>query len=136
MGAVEPISPRLRYTPASSNAPDARWIYQELLRISAALEDVRQSVLMYPQAGPLPKPVDGMLMQADGSTWDPGQGAGLYQYLDGAWQKLRGGLASDEAFYFGGSATTGSWRIVRNGDDLEMQRYEGGSWVMKQRIEA
>lgn len=28
---------------------------------------------------------EGMLVYADGTTWDPGSGAGLYQYRSTAW---------------------------------------------------
>ena len=28
---------------------------------------------------------EGLIAWADGATWDPGYGAGLYQYRDGAW---------------------------------------------------
>jgi hypothetical protein len=29
-----------------------------------------------------------MTVNADGTNWDPGAGAGLYQYLGAAWVKL------------------------------------------------
>ena len=33
--------------------------------------------------------------------------------------------------YLGDSSTNGSWRIVRNGNNLSFQRREAGSWVEK-----
>jgi hypothetical protein len=45
-------------------------------------------------------------------------------------------VASDDAFYIGAKATDGTWRIVRNGNDLEIQRRESGSYVMKGKISA
>jgi len=39
--------------------------------------------------------------------------------------------ASTTALYFGDPATDGTWRIVRNGNDLEFQRRESGSYVSK-----
>jgi hypothetical protein len=42
--------------------------------------------------------------------------------------------ASDKAFYFGGTATEGSWRIIRSGSNLNFERREGGSWVSKSDI--
>lgn len=34
------------------------------------------------------KPREGMLRFADGTSWNPGSGRGLYQYVSGAWVKL------------------------------------------------
>jgi len=31
---------------------------------------------------------EGMIVKADGSTWNPGSGAGCYMYRGGAWQLL------------------------------------------------
>ena len=31
---------------------------------------------------------DGMIIKADGATWNPGSGAGVYAYVGGAWAKL------------------------------------------------
>ena len=32
--------------------------------------------------------IEGMLVYADGSTWNPGSGPGVYQYRGGAWHHL------------------------------------------------
>lgn len=34
------------------------------------------------------KPREGMFAFADGTTWNPGAGRGLYNYVSGAWVKL------------------------------------------------
>lgn len=34
------------------------------------------------------KPTDGMLVLADGVSWNPGAGAGIYARIAGAWVKL------------------------------------------------
>jgi len=34
------------------------------------------------------KPRDGMVCWADGTSWNPGSGAGLYHYRAGAWHYL------------------------------------------------
>lgn len=34
------------------------------------------------------RPREGDFVFADGTTWDPGSGRGLYQYVSGAWVKL------------------------------------------------
>jgi hypothetical protein len=31
---------------------------------------------------------DGMIVLADGTTWNPGSGGGFYGYYAGAWHKL------------------------------------------------
>ena len=41
---------------------------------------------------------------------------------------------SGDAFYFGDPATNGTWRIVRDGDDLSFERRELGVWVFKMKI--
>lgn len=46
------------------------------------------------------------------------------------------GVKLDGATYFGDSGTDGSWRIVRSGNDLVIQRRESGSWVTKSTIAA
>ena len=40
-------------------------------------------------------------------------------------------LDSTSALYFGDSATNGSWRIIRSGNNLVVERREGGVWVEK-----
>lgn len=40
-------------------------------------------------------------------------------------------VALDGAFYFGEKGTNGSWRLIRSGDNLVVQRLEVGSWVTK-----
>jgi hypothetical protein len=40
-------------------------------------------------------------------------------------------LSSTDAILIGADVTEGSWRIVRVGNDLDMQRYESGNWVSK-----
>jgi len=34
------------------------------------------------------KPVDGQVEFADGTTWNPGGGKGIYAYYSSAWNKL------------------------------------------------
>ncbi len=40
------------------------------------------------------------------------------------------------AVLIGHDAETGSWRIVRSGEDLVMQRYESANWVTKSKASA
>lgn len=41
-----------------------------------------------PLAAPPPRPVDGIVANADGVNWNPGAGAGPYAYVGGVWVKL------------------------------------------------
>lgn len=41
---------------------------------------------------------------------------------------------SANAFYFGDPTTDGSWRIVRDGNDLSFERRETGTWVFKMKL--
>ena len=34
------------------------------------------------------KPRAGMMVEVDGTNWDPGSGAGLYIYRGGAWTRI------------------------------------------------
>jgi hypothetical protein len=45
-------------------------------------------------------------------------------------------ISSDKAYYFGDPTTNDTWRIVRSGNNLEIQRRESGSYVAKQIITA
>lgn len=40
-------------------------------------------------------------------------------------------VPSDDAMYLGEPTTDGSWRLVRSGDSLQLQRRESGTWVAK-----
>ena len=41
-------------------------------------------------------------------------------------------VESATAVYFGDPTTNGSYRIVRSGNNLDIQRRETGSWVQKE----
>lgn len=45
-------------------------------------------------------------------------------------------IPSDNAFYLGSPIANDSWRIIRSGTDLQMERREAGAWVVKQVISA
>jgi hypothetical protein len=66
----------------------AEYVYREFLRISADFSLIEEGRYWQPQMAEPPKPREGMLANADGVSWDPGYGAGFYQYLAGVWQKM------------------------------------------------
>lgn len=72
-----------------------------------------------------------------GGTADAGLGrsaANVVEVNTGTLGTL-GGVAAD-IVYFGASATDGSWRITKSGNDLVIQRRVTGSWVTKSTIAA
>lgn len=46
---------------------------------------VTDTVQLQPQSVAPAKPRAGLLVEADGTNWNPGSGAGLYIYRAGAW---------------------------------------------------
>lgn len=55
------------------------------------------------------KPREGMIVSADGTDWDPGDGAGAYEFIGGVWRRLSTIIpASSDSFVIcgnGGTAT-------------------------------
>lgn len=66
----------------------AAWAMGELLTISRLINGGRDLLVLAPQAAAPARPREGMTANADGTNWNPGGGAGLYQYLGAAWVKL------------------------------------------------
>lgn len=80
----------MEYIPSSppTNSSEAIWAFQELRRIGEILTRLksRPSDIFYSAPA---KPRTGMLCYADGTSWDPGSGEGLYEYRsDGNWYKV------------------------------------------------
>lgn len=63
------------------------YLVSELQRISAAINAVSVGHLDKSYAAPA-KPRDGDLRYADGTSWNPGSGAGIYWFNGSAWAKL------------------------------------------------
>lgn len=61
------------------------FLRREFKSIQRAFEGIWRMPIL--TAEPL-KPVDGLLIFADGVAWDPGAGRGVYAYESGAWVKL------------------------------------------------
>ena len=71
--------------PGESITP--QWLYAELQQI--AVEMYRPPALTFETLNVEPtRPQEGMLVSADGTNWNPGSGAGMYQYRAGAWHFL------------------------------------------------
>ena len=75
--------------------PDAE-TSKELLRIEESLKEPQDFAFLKELHSEPDRPREGMLVEADGSDWDPGYGAGLYRY-DGSNWVFQIALTSDGA---------------------------------------
>lgn len=64
-----------------------RYMMEEFRRISISLSETTEVELRQVAVAPS-KPREGMIVSADGTNWNPGAGAGAYEYKGGAWSKL------------------------------------------------
>lgn len=64
-----------------------RWMQDEFFRLAQALTVVDGVTYNVTYVAP-PGPVAGMTVFADGTTWNPGSGRGLYEYRMSSWVKL------------------------------------------------
>ena len=70
---------------------DQQFFAEELRRISGQLQVMELPyILLVPQNVVPVKLYDGVVAHADGTNWNPGHGAGLYEYHGGAWVPLFG----------------------------------------------
>jgi hypothetical protein len=88
-GRYEPIELPTLEAPFLSRA-----ISEEFRKIADAFRhQSQQYIYMESQAEPPPILVDGMMVRADGTNWDPGYGAGMYSYFNGVWNYMDGETA-------------------------------------------
>lgn len=64
-----------------------RYLQEALRDMQRRLTEVETSLSKVQYAAPS-KLREGMIRFADGTTWNPGSGKGLYIYYSGAWNKL------------------------------------------------
>lgn len=94
--------------PKIENVEDLRkFVENEFSTIAKVLNEsdiLRQRVLHVEPA----KPREGMVVQADGSDWDPGDGAGTYNYVGGLWVLMSSGPSTPlDADYIVATANAG-----------------------------
>lgn len=70
--------------PPSDPAQLQRFLREELLKLKTAIDAVADGFAPVVYAYP-PKPRTGMLRNFDGTTVNPGSGAGLYRFNGVAW---------------------------------------------------
>ena len=64
-----------------------KYLQQQLQNISVALQQTTANVFVPISAAPS-RPLAGMVVNADGTNWNPGDGSGLYAYVGGSWVPL------------------------------------------------
>lgn len=64
------------------------FLRRELSNLALALQESNQYLLLETQYAPPKKTREGMVIKADGTTWNPGAGAGVYVLVGGGWSKL------------------------------------------------
>ena len=74
-----------RYIPG--NVADAV-LREELAKIAEAMDAPDQTMHLDTLYTPPPKFREGTLAKADGTTWNPGSGAGVYCFRAGSWRFL------------------------------------------------
>lgn len=65
------------------------WLTKTVTTIAGALRRPQSEYVILDVLETAPaKPQNGMIAHADGTSWNPGSGAGLYSYENGAWVKM------------------------------------------------
>jgi len=81
-----------RYTPGNPPTTSiqalAAYIASEQRKIAQAIETANEQITLDTLYAPPRKYGEGTTVKADGVTWNPGSGAGTYQYRAGAWHFL------------------------------------------------
>jgi hypothetical protein len=89
-----------------------RFLQAELARVSAGIGEAENGYQEVLNVAPT-KPREGLVVYADGTNWNPGSGAGLYEYVGGAWRRLFAAAVPD--------ASTTVKGIVELATDAETQ---------------
>lgn len=63
------------------------WIKDELLKVGGVLQLLAAGHIDMTYTAPS-KPREGDMRLADGSSWNPGAGRGVYVYFNNTWNKL------------------------------------------------
>lgn len=79
------------YTPTNVPLTPAElpsWLVQEVRNIARAMSEPQTFLRVSMQYSEPKKLADGMIVLADGTAWNPGNGPGYYGYRAGAWRFL------------------------------------------------
>ncbi len=61
---------------------------REFAEVSRSMQEAQPALLIGTMYAAPKKVMDGMIVLADGTNWNPGSGAGYYGYRAGAWRFL------------------------------------------------
>lgn len=64
------------------------YLTREFQNLAQALQATVDAVTLKKLYAAPSRIYDGMVVRADGTTWNPGSGAGVYAYYGGAWHFL------------------------------------------------
>lgn len=81
------------YTPnAPPGGDDHReilgWVFQELIELSGILANLESGVFLVEHTAAPAKPRERQIAFADGTSWNPGNGKGVYVFYNNAWHFL------------------------------------------------
>lgn len=81
-------APHLQVQPLSLEEA-LSWLKDEYARLAHALHEPQMDTFTLTKLYAAPhSPEEGMVVLADGTSWNPGSGAGFYGYYGAAWVKL------------------------------------------------
>lgn len=78
------------YPPIGTDPVLAEWIYRELSRLSNAVTSNINLVELPKTYAEPAKVTEGLIVNVDGTAWNPGNGPGIYVYSDSEWTRIAG----------------------------------------------
>lgn len=79
----------IQYIPAPpAGEQPAAYTFSELQDLTRALAEAQEYMLLQTLHAEPVKLIEGMIVKADGTNWNPGDGPGFYGYRGGAWRIL------------------------------------------------
>jgi hypothetical protein len=94
-------------TPPSDPAELSAWLMQELVLLKQGLEDAQETIRMMVRHVAPNKIATGQIAYADGTDWDPGQGAGLYARVGSSWRSMTNWATTTNGVSYGSGIKVG-----------------------------
>lgn len=80
-----------KYSPMPPKVETDRYAYYELQDLARAISEPQPELQLQVLYAAPKRPRDGMIVVADGTSWNPGSGAGAYRYQGGSWSIMGAG---------------------------------------------